>query len=64
MPELLSRALRALCLTRDYVGEATLPALEGWEWFDAGKAIAEAIPDDRWSAEFRARVAADAGQSR
>ncbi len=33
--ELLREAIR---LTREYVGERMLPALEGWTWFDAIKA--------------------------
>jgi len=53
---LLSTALKALCLTRDYVGEDTLPAIEGWEWYDAGKKIADVISDDIWAMEFRKRV--------
>lgn len=28
----------AIRLTREYVGEPMLPALEGWTWFDAIKA--------------------------
>ena len=54
--EALSRALRALCLTRDYVGEKMLPPKEGWEWYDAGKVIAEIIPDDEWAEQFRIRA--------
>lgn len=54
--ETASRALRALCFTRDYVGEDTLPAIKGWEWYDAGKLLAEAIPEDRWATEFYQRV--------
>jgi len=53
---LLSDALKAICLTRDYVGEDTLPALEGWSWYDAGKKIADAISEDEWACEFRKRV--------
>jgi len=53
---LLSKALRAICLTRDYVGGEILPAIEGWEWYDAGMAISEAIPQDEWSEQFHARV--------
>ena len=52
--ELLSKALRALVLTRDYVdptGEL-LPPIDGWEWYDAGKSIAEAIPQDQWAKQF------------
>lgn len=53
---LFSRALRAICLTRDYVGEDLLPAVDGWEWYDAGKALAKEIPDDVWAEEFRKRT--------
>ena len=35
----LSRALRAICLTRDYVGEEMLPPIKGWEWYDTGVVI-------------------------
>lgn len=55
---LLSDALKAICLTRDYVGENLLPPIAGWEWFDAGRKIAEAIPDDEWSRQFWLRVRA------
>ena len=56
LKELLSAALRALCLTRDYVGEGTLPAIAGWEWYDAGKKISLAIPDDSWAEQFALRT--------
>jgi hypothetical protein len=49
--------LRAICLTRDYVGEDLLPAIKGWEWFDVGTAIAKEIPNDEWAEQFRIRVA-------
>ena len=52
----LSRALRAICLTRDYVGDKLLPAIEGWEWFDAGNIISELIPEDEWVEQFKLRV--------
>jgi len=52
----LSKALRALCITRDYVGPKNLPAIDGWEWYEAGKVIASIIPDDEWSEEFWKRV--------
>lgn len=55
---LLSLALRALCLTRDYVGEHLLPPIDGWEWYDVGRRIAAAIPEDKWAREFNARVLA------
>jgi hypothetical protein len=57
--ELLSFSLRAICLTRDYVGESLLPAIQGWDWFDAGTAIAQRIPDDPWAEQFHLRVNAD-----
>lgn len=53
---LLSVALKALCLTRDYVGEEVLPAVNGWEWYEAGRVISDVIPGDEWSGEFRKRV--------
>ena len=53
---LFSRALRAICLTRDYVGEQLLPAIEGWEWYDAGVELMNAIPDDEWAEQFRLRT--------
>jgi hypothetical protein len=53
----LSRALRAICFTRDYVGGETLPAIEGWEWYEAGVEISALIPDDRWAREFEMRIA-------
>lgn len=53
---LLSVALRAICLTRDYVGEETLPAIDGWEWYEAGKKLADHLDGDEWSGEFRKRV--------
>jgi hypothetical protein len=56
---LLSEALRAICLTRDYVGPGSLPAFDSWEWYSAGKAIAEAIPNDEWAKQFWLRVNAD-----
>ena len=56
MEQLLSKALKALCLTRDYVGEDLLPAIKGWEWYDAGIAIAKQIPNDEWAMQFRLRV--------
>lgn len=53
--DLLSAALRAICLTRDYVGEETLPAIAGWEWYEAGKRLADHLQDE-WADEFRKRV--------
>ena len=57
--ELLSKALRAICLTRDYIGEERLPALMGWEWYDAGMLIAQKIPEDEWTEQFLLRVESD-----
>jgi hypothetical protein len=56
--QLLSKALRAICLMRDYC-PSDMPAKEGWEWFDAGSEIAKAIPHDEWAREFRIRVKID-----
>jgi len=53
--ELLSKALKAICLTRDYVGEDTLPAIDGWEWYEAGKELAKYVQNE-WSNEFYSRV--------
>jgi len=53
--ELLSLALRAICLTRDYVGEEILPPIDGWEWYEAGKKLADSLGDDEWAEEFRKR---------
>lgn len=38
-------ALEALRLTREYVGERTLPAIPGWSWFDASVVLEKAITD-------------------
>ena len=54
--ELMSKALKGICLTRDYVGEGLLPAIDGWEWYESGKALAERIPDDEWAEQFWLRV--------
>jgi len=54
--DLLSIALRAICLTRDHVGEEVLPAVDGWEWYEAGKRLANHLDGDEWSGEFRKRV--------
>jgi len=54
---LLSDALKALCLTRDFVGgDDVLPAIDGWEWYEAGKKFSDVIPSDEWAGEFRKRV--------
>ncbi len=54
--KVLSLALRALCLTRDYVGERLLPAVDGWEWYEAAKAISVIIPEDEWVLQFARRI--------
>ena len=56
MNELLSNTLKAICLTRDYVGEHVLPAIDGWEWYEAGKSISRAIPADEWAIQFAIRT--------
>ncbi len=49
----LSKALRALILTRQYVGEELLPCIEGWEWYDAALEISKILPhDDIWAEQF------------
>ena len=58
----LSLALRAICLTRDYVGEDLLPPIDGWEWYEAGKKIAEIIPKDEWAKQFALRINRDANK--
>jgi len=40
------------CWTR----QEALPPLEGWEYYETGKAIAEMYPDAEWSKEFNLRV--------
>jgi len=58
--KLLSKALRAICLTRDYCEPGChLPAYKGWDWFDVGSELAAAIPHDEWAREFRLRVEID-----
>jgi len=54
--KLKEQALRALCLTRDYVGAKLLPSIKGWEWYDSGLALAESMPDSEWSKQFYLRV--------
>ena len=54
--ELLSDSLKALTLTRDYVGDKLLPPIDGWSWFDACKKMAMAIPEDEWTAQFLMRL--------
>jgi len=54
--ELKEQALKALCLTQDYVGYACLPAIKGWEWYDSGLSLAESIPQSEWATQFYLRV--------
>lgn len=37
----IHRLREAIRLTREYVGEAMLPAVEGWDWYDAIKATGD-----------------------
>ena len=54
--KILSKALKSILLTRDYVGSSLLPAIKGWEWYDVCCAISLEIPDDPWIREFAARI--------
>jgi len=54
----LDRSLRAICFTVDYAGPDLFPAIDGWDWYEAGKEIAELIPDSDWVAQFNFRVKA------
>ena len=54
--ELLSEALAAIILTREYVGNDYLPCNDGWCWWDAVRNIADEIPDDDWSYQLRLRT--------
>lgn len=57
--QLLEKALKAIVLTYDYVQPVCpLYAKEGWEWYEAGMAITDAIPHSEWSGQFLLRVAA------
>lgn len=38
MSDQVAQLRQAIRLTREYVGERALPAVEGWDWFDAIKA--------------------------
>ena len=52
--KVLSNALKAFCLTYDYVGTYLRP-LPGWEWHDSCKEISEIIPNNKWKEEFEQR---------
>lgn len=53
--DLLSFCLQSLIHTHEYVGDETLPPIDGWSWFDACKKISLAIPEDEWTAQFLKR---------
>jgi len=48
--------LRALCLTRDYVGYGVLPPVDGWEWYEACKVFVAVNPDGEWSQQLGMRL--------
>ncbi len=39
------QAREAFRLTREYVGEDLLPAIEGWSWYDADQALAARLAE-------------------
>ena len=43
---LLAEGIEAFRLTREYVGEDTLPALPGWSWFDWTEKALAALRDE------------------
>ena len=43
---LLAEGIEAFRLTREYVGEDTLPALPGWSWFDWTEKARAALRDE------------------
>ncbi len=53
---LLEDTLLAICVTRDYVGEESLPAITGWCWYDAGKSIAKVLPSSEATMQFVLRT--------
>lgn len=56
LKKLISKLVRAIVFTRDYAEpNLNLPAIEGWEWFDACKLAQIVIPDDQWIKEFEKR---------
>ncbi len=55
--ELKEMALKAICFTRDYVEpKVSLPPIKGWDWFDAGCALAASIPESEWARQFCIRA--------
>lgn len=49
LTQLLGGVLVAFQLTREYVGEDVLPAIEGWSWFDCVRAIEAALASEETS---------------
>lgn len=45
--KMAGRLATAIDLTRQYVGEDTLPAIEGWSWFDATRAYEALVKRDK-----------------
>jgi len=56
LSDLLARVMRALILTREYVGEDVLPPIKGWEWYDACMMIAEKMPENEWTTIFLEKI--------
>ena len=54
--KILSSCLRALIVTRDYVGEGHLPAKSGWSWFDTCIELCKLIPRNEWTGQFLIRL--------
>jgi hypothetical protein len=48
-------ALRALVLTRDYLGAERMPAIKGWEWFDACEKLSAWHPYTEWAKQYEMR---------
>jgi len=61
--QLLSDALRALIFTREYVGDEKLPAIDGWDWYDAARNIADEIPGDEWTRQLTLRTGYKPGEN-
>lgn len=54
--DLVADGIQAFRLTREYVGQATLPALAGWSWFDWTERAKGALVGDE--VDHRAEIAA------
>ena len=52
--ELINHSLRAIILTREYVGEK-LPFEEGWEWYDYCERVSKLYPNLEWVRQYRMR---------